>query len=133
MKIGAIEGGILTMPLNEVTPSGMPTSAVSKMPSKKAPLTFLTSSTEVMMSPIIVSPTPGVLRSPSVMSVAGLSTITPPLFSPRKARNRPMPAEMAWCITEGTVSTSFCRRPVMVKSMKSNPSRNTAVSANCHE
>lgn len=74
-NMGSIEGGMLAMPLNSVTPIGMPMIVVAKIPKSSAPLIFLMSSTEVITMPMIpkrAGPSP---MFPNETSVASLFTM----------------------------------------------------------
>ena len=56
-----------------------------------------------------------------------------PLFlNPIIAMKKPMPAAMAYFSEAGIISKMICRRLLTQSSTKSTPSKNTAVSANCH-
>ena len=131
-RMGAMLGGVSTTPFSVVMPRGMPMMVVTMMPMSSAPVTLRTISTAEKMMPKHASSTPGVCRSPKATRVASLLTTMPADFKPIRAMNSPIPGEMALRSTSGMASTIFWRRPVSVSSMKMRPSRNTAVSANCH-
>lgn len=69
-NIGAMEGGVSIIPLNEVSPIGIPIKAVAIMPISSEPGTFFITSTEVSMIPITPSSAESLVRCPMLTKVA---------------------------------------------------------------
>ena len=130
-KIGLIPGTSRLNSPNFVTPIGMPMMVVMTMPMSRAPLTLSASSPPVMKKAMIASTAVGSERSPRPTRVAGLSTMMPQFLRPMKAMKRPMPALIAFFISEGIAFTMSSRTLVSVRSMKISPSMRMAVRANC--
>ena len=99
----------------------------------RAPRTFLTTRTEVIARPIMASNGAPLVISPSETSVASSWEMTPAFCNPIKAMKSPIPAPIAFLSEAGMAFTMASRRFVSVSMTKMIPSRNTAVSANCHE
>ena len=133
IKIGLIDGGVDITPEKLVTPKGIPTIVVTKIPMSNAPVTPLTRSAAVNKMPKILNNTAGSCRLPNVMKVASDEVTIPAPFSPTKAIKSPIPGLMARRKIKGMALTICWRRPVIVSRMKIRPSIMTAVSANCHE
>ena len=96
-KMGSGEWGAETgsHPLSTcVTPIGMPMSVVMMMLKKRAPFTLRAMSTPLNRMPMMPRMAGGV-NLPKPTMVAGLATMISAFFSPMKAMNIPMPAEMA--------------------------------------
>ena len=128
-----MEGGVSTMPVNEVMPIGIPNKAVARIPMSNAPGTFFITSTEVRMMPITPSKAVPWVMSPMLTKVAALSTMMPAFLSPMKAMKSPIPAPIARFIEAGIASTISVRTLVIVSNTKMMPSIRIAVRANCHE
>ena len=94
-RMGSIEGGVDMIPLYWVTPRGIPTMVVTRMPMSREPVTFLTSMAAVIRMPKMPSSTAGSWRLPMVTNVASEEPTIPALFRPTKAMKSPMPGLMA--------------------------------------
>ena len=132
-KIGAIDSGCDTTPLNSVTPIGIPISMVTRIPISIAPGVLRINIKPVITRPIRANSAEPPVMSPRVTSVESLATTTPALSKPMKAINRPIPAPMALRRLRGMAFTIASRTLVTVSRINTNPSSRIAVRANCHE
>ena len=89
-------------------------------------------SAAVISRPTVAISTVGDVIFPRVTKVAGSATTAPAFFSPRKAKNTPIPAVSAIFSCSGIARTIACRAPSSESSTKIPPEMNTAPSAVCH-
>ncbi len=132
-KVGARLGGAENTPPNWVMPSDIDAMVTTRIPIRIAPRTLSASRAAMIKKPPIARRGPDSRKSPRPTSVAGLSTTTPALFNPIRARNMPIPAAIALRNECGMPSTSQRRIPVTVRNRKIMPEMKTAPSACCHE
>ncbi len=84
------------------------------------------------IKPTTAISTPGDVIEPSVTNVSGLASTAPQFFSPRNARNMPMPAVTEYFRWLGIARTTACRAPMIARITKIAPEIATAPSAVCH-
>ena len=116
-----------------VKPIGMPIIVVIRMAHNIPPFMFLTTNSEVIISPMIVRrPLPCVI-DPKVTKVESFLMIIPAFCRPTNAINNPIPIVNDFLIVFGIISTMASRSLVNVRSNRMIPSIRIAVRANCHE
>ncbi len=130
-KMGAIEGGVETILSKWVTPIGMPMRAVRRIPHRRPPMTFRTTSSPQMTRPMSASRMEGLLKVARATCVLSLETMIPQFCRPIKAIKRPMPPPMAAFNPAGMALAISSRTLKRLRMIKRIPSMKTAVNANC--
>ena len=131
-SVGAIDGGMSTIPRNGVTPSASPIAVTVRIPIIGPPVTRRASSAAMRTSPTTASTAGAAVTSPSVTSVASLPSTRPAFRIAMMARNKPMPADVASLSDRGNALTTHSRTGSTDSAMKQTPETNTAPSAVCH-
>ena len=124
-------GGAEIRPLKLASPVNQPSADSPKIVMRMLPLTPNLSKAAIKMRPVKASIVSGLFRLPNPTSVSGLSTIRPAPCRPIMARNKPIPAVMAICISAGIERISQLRMRVIEKMKKAIEEIKTAVSACC--
>ncbi len=107
--------------------------AVARIPSRIAPGTSHSISTEISRKQAIAASTCGDVITPIRTGAPGTPSATiPASFMPMKTRKRPIPAAKLWRSPSGTESSSHWRMCATVSATNSTPLMNTAASAVCH-
>ena len=107
----------------------MPKIAVTTIPIKIAPGTFIAIKMTVKVKPKSVIQTAGELNLPKVTKLESLLTMSLPFCKPMKAMNKPIPAEIAYFKSCGIASTTFARSFKTVIKMNKPDATKTAANA----
>ena len=94
MNVGAIDGGRDATPLNCVTPNGIPTIVVARIPMRIPPFTLWATSTAVITTPIRATIAEGLVMLR--LTRVAPSTMIPAFWRPMNAMKRPIPTPMAF-------------------------------------